>query len=71
MPAKCPPAQRLAVCAGAATALKQKLRTMRRLRMPLLYSDYAWAMPQGGLNHLLITVPYWLRCEPLLLLKML
>ena len=61
VPEKCEPKQRLAVAAGAAAALKQKLRTMRRLRLPLLYADYSWSLPQGGLNHLLITVPYWLR----------
>ena len=61
-PAKCEPKQRLAIAAKTATVLKQKLRTMRRLRLPLLYDDYAWALPQGALNHLMITVPYWLRC---------
>ena len=61
VPAMCEAKQRLAVAAGAAAALKQKLRTMRRLRLPLLYADYSWSLPQGGLNHLLITVPYWLR----------
>lgn len=60
-PAKVEPKTRLAIAAKAAAVLKQKLRTMRRLRLPLLYADYAWALPQGGLNHLMITVPYWLR----------
>ena len=60
-PAKCEPKQRLAIAAKTAGVLKQKLRTMRRLRLPLLYDDYAWALPQGALNHLMITVPYWLR----------
>ena len=60
-PAKLEPKKRTAIAAKAATVLKQKLRTMRRLRLPLLYADYSWALPQGGLNHLMITVPYWLR----------
>jgi hypothetical protein len=61
VPAKCEPKQRLAIAAKTAGVLRQKLRTMRRLRLPLLYDDYAWALPQGALNHLMITVPYWLR----------
>jgi hypothetical protein len=60
-PAKVEPKQRLAIAAKTAAVFKQKLRTMRRVRLPLLYADYAWALPQGALNHLTITVPYWLR----------
>jgi len=54
--------RRAQVCASAAATLQQKLRTLRRLRLPLLYDDFCWTAPQGALNHLLITVPFWLRC---------
>ena len=61
---KCPPAERVEVCAGAAKVLKQKMKTLRRMRLPMLYDDLCWALPQGGLNHLLVTIPFWLRSPP-------
>lgn len=61
-PEKCPPAQRLDVCAAAAKVLVQKMKTLRRMRLPMLYDDLCWALPQGMFNHLLVTIPFWLRC---------
>ena len=45
----------------AMTMLLSKNRTMRRQRLPLLFDQYAWTGIQGSLNHLIITIPFWLR----------
>lgn len=45
----------------AMTMLVNKNRTMRRQRLSLLFDQYAWSGIQGGLNHLMITIPFWLR----------
>lgn len=53
-----------AICSclnSAARMLVGKTKVLRRQRLPMVFDLYSWVALQGALNHMMITIPYWLR----------